>query len=145
MCWDVLRRTIYTIICTYILTILRIIWERFPPCPYLTNNLYLSDYENSRKMSSFHCLTSVRIWSYSGPHSVWMRENTDQNNSKYGQFSRSLTVCMYKLTLIVNNQYIWPTFEEFEALLDFEMVPYCSVGKHIFPSRIPFNFCGKKI
>ena len=37
-----------------------------------------------------YCLKSVRIWSYSGPHSVQMWEKTDQNNSKYGQLSRSV-------------------------------------------------------
>ena len=36
-----------------------------------------------------HCVKSVRIQSYSGPYSVQMRENTDQNNSEYGHFSRS--------------------------------------------------------
>ena len=49
----------------------------------------------------FHCVKSVRIRSYSGsyfpafglrisPHSVQMRENTDQNNSEHGRFSRSV-------------------------------------------------------
>ena len=38
---------------------------------------------------SNHCLKSVRIWSFSGPYSVWMWENKDQKNSKYGYFSRS--------------------------------------------------------
>ena len=49
-----------------------------------------------------HCVESVRIRSYSGPHfpafglilrispySVQMWENTDQNNCKYGHFLRS--------------------------------------------------------
>ena len=31
----------------------------------------------------------MRIQSYSGPYSVRMRENTDQNNSENGHFSRS--------------------------------------------------------
>ena len=35
------------------------------------------------------CTKSVRIRSYSGPHSVQMRENEDQNNSEYEHFSRS--------------------------------------------------------
>ena len=38
-----------------------------------------------------HCAKSVRIVSYSGPYSVRMRENTDQNNSEYGHFSRNAT------------------------------------------------------
>ena len=36
-----------------------------------------------------NCPKSVRIRSYSGPYSVWMQENTDQNNSEYGHFLRS--------------------------------------------------------
>ena len=32
---------------------------------------------------------SVRIRNYSGPYSVRMRKNTDQNNSEYGHFLRS--------------------------------------------------------
>ena len=39
--------------------------------------------------TQIHCVKSVRIRSYSGPYSVKMRENTDQNNSEYGHFSRS--------------------------------------------------------
>ena len=37
---------------------------------------------------------SVCIWSYSGPYLVPMRENTEQNNSKYEHFLRSVS---YKL------------------------------------------------
>ena len=50
-----------------------------------------------------HCVKSVRIRSYSGPYfpafglnaerspySVQMQEKTDQNNSEYGHFSRSI-------------------------------------------------------
>ena len=44
-----------------------------------------------------HCMKSVRIRSYSGRHSistyaVRMLENTDQNNSEYGHFLRSVVV-----------------------------------------------------
>ena len=38
----------------------------------------------------FHCVKSDRTWSHSGPHSVQMRQNADQNNSEYGHFSRSV-------------------------------------------------------
>ena len=34
-------------------------------------------------------MKSVHIPSYSGPYSVRMRENADQNNSEEGHFSRS--------------------------------------------------------
>ena len=37
----------------------------------------------------YHCIKTVSIRSYSGPYSVRMRENTDQNDSEYGHFSRS--------------------------------------------------------
>ena len=33
-----------------------------------------------------HYVQSVRIQSYSGPYSVGIRKNADQNNSEYGQF-----------------------------------------------------------
>ena len=36
-----------------------------------------------------HSIKRFRIWSNSGPYSVQMRENKDQNNSKYGHFSRN--------------------------------------------------------
>ena len=38
-------------------------------------------------LNKSYIVTSVRIWNYSGPYSVRMRENTDQNNSKYKHFS----------------------------------------------------------
>ena len=42
-----------------------------------------------RRSRAKHCVKSIRIPSYSGPYSVRMRENTDQNNSKYEHFLRS--------------------------------------------------------
>ena len=36
-----------------------------------------------------HCVKSVRIRSYSGPHFPAFGMNTDQNNSKYEHFLRS--------------------------------------------------------
>ena len=36
-----------------------------------------------------HCVKNVGIWSFSGPYSVRMRENTDQKNSEYGHFQCS--------------------------------------------------------
>ena len=41
-----------------------------------------------------HCVESVRIWSYFGLHfpvfpAAPMRENADQNNTKYGHLLRS--------------------------------------------------------
>ena len=38
-----------------------------------------------------NCVKSVCIWSYSGPYLVPMRENTEQNNSEYEQFLRSVS------------------------------------------------------
>ena len=42
------------------------------------------------KHQPLHCVKSVRIRSHSGPYSVRMWENTDQNNSEYGHFSAVL-------------------------------------------------------
>ena len=42
-----------------------------------------------------HCVKSVRIRNIS-PYSVQMRENADQNNPKYGHFSRSVLSYMYQ-------------------------------------------------
>ena len=41
------------------------------------------------KIHKIHCVESVRRRSYSGPYSVRMQENADQNNCKYGHFSLS--------------------------------------------------------
>ena len=46
----------------------------------------------NEKLASNHSMKSIHIRIYSGPYfpySVRMRENTDQKNSKYGQFLRS--------------------------------------------------------
>ena len=65
-------------------------------------------YRNMKKLTKhysvieFHCVKSVRIRSYSGPYSVRkirsispnsvrMLGNTDQNNSEYGHFLRSVS------------------------------------------------------
>ena len=44
-----------------------------------------------------HCVKSVRIRSYTGPYSVRMRENTDQNKSEYGHFLRSVKTGMLRI------------------------------------------------
>ena len=49
--------------------------------------------------TQIHCVKSVRIRSYSGPYSVKMRENTDQKNSEYGHFLRSIDKSKYLITL----------------------------------------------
>ena len=52
-----------------------------------------SKMKNLRKLLKFlrkmNCVKSVRIRSYSGPYSVRMQENTDQNISEYGHLLRS--------------------------------------------------------
>ena len=59
-----------------------------------------------------HCVKSVYIWSYSGPHfpafglnteryGVQMRKNVDKNNSKYGHFLRSECLRLKCLTLLL--------------------------------------------
>ena len=59
-----------------------------------------------------HCVKSVGIWSYSGPHfpafglntgirsispySVRMQKNADRNNSEYGHFLRSVVITVFE-------------------------------------------------
>ena len=58
---------------------------------YITSQLFsiLKSCLKETEEYCIHCVKSVHIWSYSGPYSVRMRENTDQDNSKYGHISRS--------------------------------------------------------
>ena len=57
--------------------------QYFPYLFWALKLTYMSD------LLVHHCVKSVRIRSYSGPYSVRMRENTDQNNSEYGHFSHN--------------------------------------------------------
>ena len=41
-----------------------------------------------------YCVKGAYIRNYSGPHSIRMRQNTDQNNSEYGHFSWSVQCCL---------------------------------------------------
>ena len=53
-------------------------------------HIILSNLRTRRRVSNkSHCVKSVRIRSYSGLYSVRMRENMDENNSKYRHLSRS--------------------------------------------------------
>ena len=56
-------------------------------------------------------ITRVRIRTCSGPYSVRMRGNTDQSNSEYGHFSRS--VIFVKITNLAN---VLTNFIEVDAL-----------------------------
>ena len=53
-------------------------------------NKWVDCSEKVQISSNWHCVKSVRIMSYSGPYSVRMRDNADQNNSEYGHFLRSV-------------------------------------------------------
>ena len=67
-----------------------------------------------------HCMKRIKEILRISPHSVWMRENTDQKNSEYGQhFLRS---GMFN----VNNQET-KTTSCFESYLWPCTVPQCSV------------------
>ena len=52
------------------------------------------------KVLNNHCVKSIRIWSYSGPYSVQMQENTDQNNSEYSHFSCNESPAVHFLYLL---------------------------------------------
>ena len=55
--------------------------------------------KNNKFVRQYHCVKSVRIWCYS----VQMRENTNQNNSEYGHFLRSV----HKINHLNLGQKIW--------------------------------------
>ena len=65
---------------------------------FLSLFIYLFIREKNLNNRKKHCVKNVRIRSYSGPNtdnSVRMRENTNQNNSEYGHFSRSESINQY--------------------------------------------------
>ena len=45
---------------------------------------------------TLHCVKSVSVQSFSGRYLDRMWENTDQKNSKYGHFSRSVTLSIFR-------------------------------------------------
>ena len=47
----------------------------------------------------FHLVKSVCIRSYSGPYSVQIRENADQNKSEYGRFLQIVKYFVWRLYL----------------------------------------------
>ena len=53
------------------------------------DSLYFSFTSQIGPLIVIHRVKSVCIRSYSSSYSVRMRQNTDQNNSEYGHFSRS--------------------------------------------------------
>ena len=51
----------------------------------------------TKELQGVHCVKSVPIRSYSGPYSVRMRGNTDQNNSEYWHFSRLIRFLLIEI------------------------------------------------
>ena len=64
-------------------------------CPY--SELFWSAF--------FHIRTEYGETRSIFPYSVQMRENTDQNNSEYGHFSRSVNIANFEIYL--NNIMFW--------------------------------------
>ena len=60
---------------------------------YNINLTYNIDKELIIWNRDMHTAQNVRIQSYSGPNSVQMRENTDQNNSENGHFLHGAQHC----------------------------------------------------
>ena len=46
-----------------------------------------------------HCVKNVRIWSFSSPYLVWMRQNTDHKNSKSRSEIKYLTLTLSYILL----------------------------------------------
>ena len=55
---------------------------------FYSMSVYSKDINSDDKFPN-HCVKSFRVRSFSGLCSVWMRENTDQKNSEYGQLLRN--------------------------------------------------------
>ena len=53
----------------------------------LYENVNINKQKKNTFLQEHHCVKRSRIRGYSGPYSVRMRENTDQNNSEYGYIS----------------------------------------------------------
>ena len=56
----------------------------------------VSMYTSRKHHTSSQCVKIIRIWSYSGPYAVRMRENTEQNNSEYGHLLRSVWFSLFR-------------------------------------------------
>ena len=103
----------------------------------LTSTVVYKNYRSTRQKArkrcnirfSNHCVKNVPIRNTS-PYLVWMRENTDQKNSKYGHFSRSeycqyLQCCwvsqsqQYTITIISQNSRYIVLFEMNQIALHF--------------------------
>ena len=57
---------------------------------YFLGNFLLRNLNDLGIVTEFHCVKSVHIWSYSGLYFPAFGLNTNQNNSKYGLFLRSV-------------------------------------------------------
>ena len=71
-------------------------------------------------MSPLYCVKSVRIWSFSGPYSVQMRESRDQKNSEYGHFQAVLGNVYYARHLgrhVQSELFIAKQFSIFKIIL----------------------------
>ena len=64
-------------------------------------------------------MESVRIWSFSGPYSIQMRENTNQKNSKYEHFLRSYWFILINQNVLI---YDWFNFYGIKFLTDEKLV-----------------------
>ena len=83
-------------------------------CLYFLLALYL--YSSVYPISSeraLHCVKSVRIRIYSGPHFSAFVQNTDQNNSEYGQFL--LRISPYSVRMRENTDSFYTVLESQEA------------------------------
>ena len=56
---------------------------------------------------NLQCVKSVHIWSFSGPFSVWIRENAYRKKSEYGQFTQSLLSMLQKLITFSIRYKLW--------------------------------------
>ena len=106
-------------------------------------------------LSFRHCVKSVRIQSYSSPHfpasdwyweirsislySVRMRENADQNNSKYGHFLRS-ECCYFPTTQNPWSHFVSISSRQMnKSVLDEKLVNFAEVQRKISSTTKSFH------
>ena len=67
--------------------------------------------DQSINQSIKHCIKSVRIRTYSGLYSAWMRENASLNHSENGHFSRTVIQKKTQLAMIFLTRNKWLSWE----------------------------------
>ena len=89
-------------------------------------------------MAPFYCMKNLRIRSFSGPSFPAFGLDTDQNNSEYGHFSRSVCSNVF-LYHCVKYTFFFNYFCEYLSYLNIFVNRFCTVEKCGITPRITYN------